>query len=50
MLGRIVTFFGIPVFGGLSIFVAAFFVSKKYDLVIPPMVIEHISYLSYFML
>jgi hypothetical protein len=38
MLGRIITFFGIPVFGGLLIFVAAYFVSKKYDIVIPPMV------------
>lgn len=40
MLGRIITFFGIPVFGGLSIFVAAYFVSKKYDITVPPMVIH----------
>jgi hypothetical protein len=38
MLGRIIGFFGIPVFGGLSIFVGAFFASKKYDIDIPPSV------------
>ena len=41
MLGRIIVFFGIPVFGGLSIFVAAFFASKYYDLTIPPVVIAY---------
>ena len=38
MLGRIIAFFGIPVFGGLSIFVGAFFASKKYDIDVPPSV------------
>lgn len=41
MLGRIVVFFGIPVFGGLAIFVTAFFASKYYDLTIPPVVIAY---------
>lgn len=41
MLGRIVTFFGVPVFGGLAIFVGAFFYSKKYDIVVPPAVIAY---------
>jgi hypothetical protein len=36
MLGRIIAFFGVPVFGGLAIFVGAFFYSKKYDVVVPP--------------
>ena len=33
-MGRIITFFGVPVFGGLAIFVGAFFYSKKYDVVV----------------
>lgn len=41
MLGRIVTFFGVPVFGGLAIFVGAFFYSKKYDVVVPPAMIAY---------
>lgn len=41
MIGRIATFFGIPVFGGLAIFVIAFFISKKYDLVVPPTIIAY---------
>lgn len=41
MIGRIATFFGVPVFGGLSIFVAAFFVSKKYDMVIQPSIVAY---------
>ena len=36
-----VSFFGIPVFGGLAIFVAAFFYSKKYDVVVPPSVVAY---------
>jgi hypothetical protein len=32
---------GIPVFGGLAIFVAAFFYSKKYDVVVPPTIIAY---------
>lgn len=41
MISRIAGFFGIPVFGGLSIFVIAFFVSKKYDIIIPPNLIAY---------
>jgi hypothetical protein len=41
MIRRIAFFFGLPVFGGLSIFVGAFFVSKKYDVFIPPGVIAY---------
>jgi hypothetical protein len=41
MIGRIIAFFGIPVFGGLAIFVGAFFYSKKYDLVVPPSIIAY---------
>lgn len=36
-----VAFFGIPVFGGLSIFVGAFFYFKKYDVVVPPTIIAY---------
>jgi hypothetical protein len=39
MIGRIIAFFGVPVFGGLAIFVGAFFYSKKFDLVVPPSII-----------
>lgn len=38
MLGRIIVFFGIPVFGGLAIFVGSFFAFKKYDISVPPYV------------
>jgi hypothetical protein len=41
MLGRMVLFFGLPVFGGLAIFVGAFFYSKKYDVVIPPSIVAY---------
>jgi hypothetical protein len=41
MIGRIVAFLGIPVFGGMLIFVLAFFASKKYDLTVPPMIIAY---------
>lgn len=41
MLGRIIAFFGIPVFGGLAVFVGAFFYSKKYDVVVPPNLIAY---------
>jgi len=41
MIGRIATFFGVPVFGGLAIFVGAFFYSKKYDMVVPPAMIAY---------
>eukprot|EP00597_Dinobryon_sp_UTEXLB2267_P005311 CAMPEP_0170061670 /NCGR_PEP_ID=MMETSP0019_2-20121128/3159_1 /TAXON_ID=98059 /ORGANISM="Dinobryon sp., Strain UTEXLB2267" /LENGTH=229 /DNA_ID=CAMNT_0010267575 /DNA_START=82 /DNA_END=771 /DNA_ORIENTATION=- len=43
MIGRIAAFFGIPVFGGLGIFVAAYFYSKKYDMVIPPMILAYVT-------
>lgn len=41
MIRRIAFFFGIPVFGGLAIFVAAFFISKKYDIVVPPPMVAY---------
>lgn len=41
MIRRIVTFFGIPVFGGIGIFVAAVISSKYYDTTIPPGVIAY---------
>ena len=41
MITRIAGFFGIPVFGGLSIFVAAFFYSKNSDSIIPPYIIAY---------
>ena len=41
MITRIVTFFGIPVFGGLAIFVGAFFYSKQNDVVVPPNLIAY---------
>ena len=41
MIGRIAAFFGIPVFGGLAIFVGAFFYSKQTDTVIQPSVIAY---------
>jgi len=47
MLGRIIVFFGIPVFGGLAIFVSAFFASKYYDLTIPPVVIAYATQLPF---
>lgn len=47
MLGRIIVFFGIPVFGGLAIFVTAFFASKYYDLTIPPVVIAYATQLPF---
>jgi len=41
MIRRIAVFFGVPVFGGLSIFVGAFFYSKKYDLTLPPVIVAY---------
>ena len=41
MIRRIAVFFGVPVFGGLSIFVGAFFYSRKYDLTLPPVVVAY---------
>jgi hypothetical protein len=41
MITRIATFFGVPVFGGLAIFVGAFLYSKKYDVVIPPAILAY---------
>ncbi len=41
MIGRIATFFGVPVFGGLAIFVGAFFYSKQTDTVIQPSIIAY---------
>jgi hypothetical protein len=41
MIGRIAWFFGVPVFGGLTVFVVAFFLSRKFDLIIPPTIIAY---------
>lgn len=41
MIGRITAFFGVPVFGGLAIFVGAFFYSKQTDTVIQPSIIAY---------
>lgn len=41
MITRIAWFLGIPLFGGLSIFVAAFFAVKKYDISIEPSVVAY---------
>ena len=41
MITRIAGFFGIPVFGGLAIFVGAFFYSKNTDTIIPPFIIAY---------
>jgi membrane-bound acyltransferase YfiQ involved in biofilm formation len=41
MISRIVFFFGIPVFGGLFMFVAAYFISKNYDMVIQPSIVAY---------
>ena len=41
MITRIAGFFGIPVFGGLAIFVGAFFYSKNTDTIVPPYIIAY---------
>eukprot|EP00595_Chromulina_sp_UTEXLB2642_P002117 CAMPEP_0196765982 /NCGR_PEP_ID=MMETSP1095-20130614/16437_1 /TAXON_ID=96789 ORGANISM="Chromulina nebulosa, Strain UTEXLB2642" /NCGR_SAMPLE_ID=MMETSP1095 /ASSEMBLY_ACC=CAM_ASM_000446 /LENGTH=153 /DNA_ID=CAMNT_0042125591 /DNA_START=358 /DNA_END=819 /DNA_ORIENTATION=- len=41
MITRIAGFFGVPVFGGLLIFVISFFISKKYDFVVPPTIVAY---------
>lgn len=41
MLGRIIVLAGLPVFGGLAIFVGAFFYFKKYDLVVQPAMVAY---------
>jgi hypothetical protein len=41
MIGRIATFFGVPVFGGLAIFVGAYFYSKQTDMIIQPNIIAY---------
>jgi hypothetical protein len=47
MITRIAGFFGIPVFGGLAIFVGAFFYSKKTDSIIPPYIIAYATQLPF---
>lgn len=47
MIRRIGFFFGIPVFGGLCIFVAAVFASKQYDIVIPPYVMAYATQIPF---
>lgn len=41
MIGRIAAFFGVPVFGGLTIFVGAFLYSKQTDTVIQPNIVAY---------
>eukprot|EP01039_Chlorochromonas_danica_P009617 gene9617-10632_t len=43
MIKRIAFFFGVPVFGGLGLFVAGYFASKQYDITIPPVVMGTFS-------
>lgn len=47
MMQRIGVFFGVPVFGGLSIFVGAFFYSKKFDVTLPPVVIAYATQIPF---
>ena len=47
MITRIAGFFGIPVFGGLAIFVGAFFYSKNTDTIIPPYIIAYATQLPF---
>lgn len=47
MITRIAAFFGVPVFGGLMIFVGAYFYSKKYDLTLPPVVVAYATQLPF---
>lgn len=47
MIRRIAVFFGVPVFGGLSIFVGAFFYSKKYDATLPPVIVAYATQLPF---
>lgn len=47
MIRRIAVFFGVPVFGGLSIFVGAFFYSKKYDVTLPPVIVAYATQLPF---
>lgn len=47
MIRRIAVFFGVPVFGGLSIFVGAFFYSKKYDITLPPVIVAYATQLPF---
>ena len=47
MIRRIGFFFGIPVFGGLSLFIAAIIASKKYDTVIPPYVMAYATQIPF---
>jgi hypothetical protein len=41
MLGRMILFFGLPVFGGLAIFAGALFYSKSNGVVIPPSIVAY---------
>lgn len=43
MIRRIALFFGVPVFGGLGLFVAGYFASKHYDITVPPVVMGTFS-------
>lgn len=41
MITRIAVLAGVPVFGGLAIFVGAFFYAKKYDMVLQPSIVAY---------
>jgi hypothetical protein len=47
MIRRIAVFFGVPVFGGLSIFVGAFFYGRSNNLVVPPALIAYATQLPF---
>lgn len=47
MITRIAALAGIPVFGGLTIFVGAFFYSKKYDVVVQPSIVAYATQLPF---
>ncbi|KAJ1403805.1 hypothetical protein B484DRAFT_338303 [Ochromonadaceae sp. CCMP2298] len=47
MIRRIAVFFGVPVFGGLTIFVGAFFYGRSNNLVVPPALIAYATQLPF---
>ena len=47
MITRIATFFGIPVFGGLSLFVIFFIVRQQLDIVVPPTIVAYATQLPF---
>jgi hypothetical protein len=41
MISRIAVFFGVPVFGGIALFIAAIVAAKKYDTTVPPYIMAY---------